>query len=62
MLPRRRRKEAEEAEEDEERDDTEDYLGHLAYLAEKPKEEGMVGELSLMPEGVDEEEAIRLGQ
>jgi hypothetical protein len=32
------------------------------YLAEKGKEEGKVDELPLMPEGVDEEEAMRLAQ
>jgi hypothetical protein len=49
--------EEEEEEEEDERDDTKDYL---SYLMEKAKEEGKVDELPLMPEGVDEEEAMRL--
>jgi hypothetical protein len=45
---------------EEERDDTEDYLGYLAYHVEKGKAEGKVDELPLMPEGLDEEEVMRL--
>jgi hypothetical protein len=45
---------------EEEEKDTEEYLSYLTYLAENAKEKGKVEELALMPEGVDEDEAMRL--
>jgi hypothetical protein len=41
----------------EEHDNTEDFVG---YLAKKDKEEDTVDQLSLMPEGVDEVEAMMM--
>jgi hypothetical protein len=42
-----------------EQDDTDDFIGYLHYLAEKAKEECIVDQLPVMPEGMDDEEATR---
>jgi hypothetical protein len=42
------------------KDDTAYYLGYLTYLVEKSREEGTEDEHSMMPKGVDDEEALRL--